>query len=225
MHVIAGDLGTHFITALVPGDQLHSGRFADNDDIRPIGFAGHVFQQHRHAEPADLLIIGKGDMDRFLETCRHECRHGTENTGQEAFHVHRSAAMQSIVPSGQCKWIAVPFLSRDRHHVGMAVEDDAAVDLRPDGRKHVCPLPRFIEAQRGFDAAIGQDILYVADDVAIRFSGNAVEANQAFEDFNRVFQPVRHVQLPPKHIACKPAGNDIGDLPPGDSIAALAAVP
>ena len=93
--------------------------------------------------------------------------------------------------SSQLERIAGPLLPFDRHDVGMAGEDDAAVDHRPDRRQQRGLVAgRVGRAQRG-DALAAQIVLDEVDQRQIAFVAFGIERHQAFEQRDRAWPGCR----------------------------------
>ncbi len=63
----AGELGDVDLRALVGVHHRHHGRLADDDDARLRHLARHAGGQRMGAEAADLLVVGRREMDRLLQ--------------------------------------------------------------------------------------------------------------------------------------------------------------
>jgi hypothetical protein len=98
--------------------------------------AGDGRDHLRRAEAADLLVIGEGQMDGAFQALPEQ-RHGGQGQGDEALHVRGAAPVELPVALGQDERIAGPGLAVDRHHVGVARQDDPARGGRADAGQQV----------------------------------------------------------------------------------------
>jgi hypothetical protein len=64
MPLAPGEMGRVFAAALMPFDDLHPGRFADDRDGGAQATLAEHFDKGLPSKAPDLLVIGKGEMDR-----------------------------------------------------------------------------------------------------------------------------------------------------------------
>ena len=141
---------------------------------------------------AGFLIIGKGDVDRLLEPGLLEHIDRTEDAGQKALHVDRTAAIEAIVLTRQFKRVGFPGLAFHRHDIGVAIEHDAAIDLRSDCDKDVGLFAGFVVAEAGGQAVARQVAGDVTDDIVGRAAGDGRKADKLLKNFDRMLQAVSH---------------------------------
>ena len=144
--------------------------------------------QGPHADAADLLVMGKRQVDRRGERARDHLRHRRQTAGEIALHVGCAAAMQAAAARGEAERVVRPGLAVDRNHVGMPRQDIARPAGGPDRRPQVGlgagligdALMRHTEP-----VEIGLDPPH---DRQIGVAAGAVEAHQGFEDLGGLGQ-------------------------------------
>ena len=137
MAPLAADGRPHGALALVSDHDGHARRLADEATLLAHGPAAEMLGEAPAADATDLLVVGEGEMDRPAERRRPHALDGRKAHGQEALHVASAAAVQPPVRLPQAEGIARPGLSVDRHHVGMAGQDEAGHVSGADRREHI----------------------------------------------------------------------------------------
>ena len=150
-----------------------------------IGFAGRsgIFAiDAARADAADLLVIREGKMQRLLQVRVQHVRHRREAARHVALHVGRAAAVQLAVAFGQLERAVGPVLVVDRHHVGVAREDEARHVGRPERRPQVRFLAGLVVDALVLHAELVEISLDPGDQVEIGVAAHGVEADQRGQD-------------------------------------------
>ncbi len=142
MHGGACHLRPHLIAALVTGDDPHFSRLSDDDDLRARSVLRHPIQKDGHAIAADFLVKRKCDVDRTGQVRGLESGNRGKDTGQKPLHIHRAATIEAVAFAGQRERVSAPGLPFDRHNIHVAIQDDAALYIRPDGGEDIGALSR-----------------------------------------------------------------------------------
>ena len=79
---------------------LIDGRLADQHHARLDEAAAELGDHRAHAEAADLLVVGEGEVDRHRQLALLVVGHGGEHAGEEALHVGGAAAVELAVALG-----------------------------------------------------------------------------------------------------------------------------
>ena len=180
--------------ALVPRRNAHRCRLADQDrgGLEP-GFC--EFHQHgADADAADLLVIGKRQMKRGGRRRDARPKHRLDRTGDEAFHVGRSASVKAAIVFEEAEGIPRPALAVDGHDVGMPRKHQTAGSRRSDGRKKRCAISGLRRKKPAFDAGLCQQGRDIAHQIDIPVSADRGKGNQPVEDFISA----RHDRLSPR---------------------------
>lgn len=164
---------------------VEHGRLADDDGARPRQALAHGIDAVDHAEAGHLLVIGQEEMDRRLEVRRQKVRHQRQPQRDEGLHVDGAAAIGLAVLDMQRERVAAPGLAGDRHHVGMAGEDDAAAILRAHGREQRRLVAGLIGEAHAGDAPAGEVVLDEIDQRQVGLVAHRVEGDEAGEHFER----------------------------------------
>ncbi len=140
--------------------------------------APELGDQRAHAEAADLLVIGEGEVDRHFELALQEAGDGGEHAGEKALHVGGAAPIEAPVALGENERIARPALAVDRHHVGVAGKRDTGRIGGTDGGVEVG-----LGAVGGGDElarhpVLGEIVLDEADKRQVRPVARRVEAHK-----------------------------------------------
>ncbi len=163
---------------LLPGHRHHAGRLADQAGERfRLGHADLV-DQARYADAADLLVIGKGEMDGPRRRPRLEFRNQRQRGRDEALHVGGAAAIEAALILGQHERIGRPILVVDRHHVGVARQDQPAAIRRPDRGEQIGLAPVVVEGQPRGDAEPVQIVADELDRGQVGIAADRVETDQ-----------------------------------------------
>ena len=181
MHGMAAHGRRHPRAALVAGHDLHHRGLADDHRRGLDAGRRHRLGEDAGAQAADLLVIGQGDMDRALQRRRQHLRHQRQRDGVEALHVAGAAAIEPAVALGQRPGIGGPVLARDGHDVGVAGQDDAAIDPGADRGEEVGLLAVLARDQRALDAMAGEVVAAEMDQLEIAALRFRVERNQLGE--------------------------------------------
>ncbi len=182
MAPLAADGRPHGALALVSDHDGHARRLADEATLLAHGPAAQMLGEAPAADAADLLVVGEGEMDRPAERRRPHALDGREAHGQEALHVASAAAVQPPVRLPQAEGIARPGLSVDRHHVGMAGQDEAGHVSGADRREHIGFLAgRIIDPLAPNPEAL-QMLLDPVDQLEVGVAARRVEPHQPRQD-------------------------------------------
>ena len=112
---------------------LHHGRLADDRQSRAGQVAPEARDRVEAAGAGGLLVIAQHDMDRLFQLCRKKFRRHGEAERVKALHVAGAASVKPFAVAAQHERRRRPFLADDRHNVGMAGQDHAAVDIGAEG--------------------------------------------------------------------------------------------
>ena len=123
------------LLALVRQDRPHLGRLADDAARRPGAERREALDQVRGAAAADLLVVGKGDMDRARQRHGEELGNHGEHAGEEALHVGGAPSPKAHAVGGEAERIARPDLALGRRP-------------RPCGRRGCSPGGRAARSSR-----------------------------------------------------------------------------
>src|SRR3546814_3931340 len=82
MRRLALHAGLEEVAALVAVDDAHVGRLADDHHLRRRKVLRNVVDHPADTGAADLLVVGKGDVDRLLERPRPEFGRSEEHTSE-----------------------------------------------------------------------------------------------------------------------------------------------
>src|SRR5581483_5576940 len=122
----------HAALALVPDDATHQRRLADQAGRRLyLGLLEHL-DDAAGADAAHLFVIRECEMDGTRELVLLDCLTRREADRNETLHVAGAARIGAAVVDAQLEGVAAPGLAIDRHHVGMAGEDDTRHVRRAD---------------------------------------------------------------------------------------------
>ena len=161
MRLHAGKDGAVAGLALVAGRHRKTCRLADDAEPR---FQCDIVQHGdkiAHAQTPDLLVVGKGKVQRLLQLFLRRLQRCGDGAGDETLHVGRAAAVEAAVRLAHLKRRYGPVLAVRRHHVGVAGEDDAIIGFRADRGEQVCLLSGGI----GDDLAGDPEIVQQAGDM------------------------------------------------------------
>ena len=206
----AGEGGDDAAAGVLRIDDAHHGGLAHDHGLRAWHVADQFLDQRMRAETADLLVVAEGEMHRHLELRLLERRHVGEAGGDETLHVAGAATVEVAVGLlRQRPRIGLPGLSVDRHDVGMARQDDAALGLGTDRGEQVGLGAFRVGDQRAPDAVLVQVSLDVLDQVEIGVARGGVERHQALEHVDGAgihgrsvarFRPRRQEPVKPREI-------------------------
>ena len=121
-------------------------------------------------------------MQRALQVQRQRLRHQGQRQRVEALHVDGAPAVGTPVRDPQDEGVAGPGLAGHGHHVGMARQHDAAVDLRPERgeeRRLVARRIRHADVRHAVPVEIGGDPV---DQREVRFRTLGVEGDETLQD-------------------------------------------
>ncbi|EPY27805.1 acetylornithine deacetylase [Strigomonas culicis] len=126
--------------ALVRDDELQAGWLAHDAALALMLL--NLAEDERRSHHGGLLVVRKGEVDRFLQcpALPQQLRHEGEGDRDEALHVAGAAAVQSAVALHHPEGVRAPALPRHRHDVRVAAERDAAARAAVaggDGREEV----------------------------------------------------------------------------------------
>ena len=114
MALEAVHMGARAELALVRADDAHAGRLADHAGHRLHRALAQLGDQPAHADAADLLVIGEGEMQRRLELRLRELGRHRQQHGDEALHVAGAAAVEQAVLLRHRERVGRPVLAVDR---------------------------------------------------------------------------------------------------------------
>jgi len=136
-------------------------------------------------------------MDGPRRRPRLEFRNQRQRGRDETLHIGGAAAVQAPVILGQHERIGPPILIVDRHHVGMARQDQPAAIRRSDRGEQIGLAPVVVEGQPRADA---EPVQIVADEVdrgQVGITADRVETDQpaqyvpAFHPLHRFTRSMR----------------------------------
>ena len=111
--------------ALMPEPDRHRRRLSDDTKPKWRRREAQFVKQRSDADTADLLIVGKRNVQRRGYCAARRKVGGAQRAGDVAFHVGCAAAKQFLSPWRQHKRIRAPCLTLNRDDIGMAGQDDA----------------------------------------------------------------------------------------------------
>ncbi len=171
--------------SLVGADHPHFGGFA-NDAAKRTGPAlDELVQQPAHADAADLLVVGEGEVNRSRELAGKDFGRHREHDGDEALHVARPAPVKPAVPFDDREGIARPLLTVDRHDVGVPGKNQPTLAFRPQRGEQIRLAAALVEYQFGCDAEPGQIVAHPMNQRQIRIPAGGVERNKPADDVER----------------------------------------
>ena len=135
-----------------------------------------------------LLVIAQQDMDRLFQRRGDEFRRHGEAERVEALHVAGSPAIKPVAVAAQHEGRRGPFLAGDRHHVGMAGQDHAAVDRRAESGEQRGLVALGVGNADDARAEPQQVILDEIDQFEIAARGFGVEGDQPAEQRDGPFE-------------------------------------
>jgi hypothetical protein len=119
--------------ALMRHGNLHPCRLTDNAQEGTGRHPGNGVDEIAHAAAADLLVIGEGQMDRYVpRRIVKTCGIGETNRNK-AFHVARPPTDDAAVDGGRGKRRRRPGLALHRDDVGMGGEENSVTIDRTGG--------------------------------------------------------------------------------------------
>ncbi len=170
--------------SLVAADDAHAGRFSDEDGkLRRQGL-GHVLDDVVDAEAADLLVIGKGEVDGRCERLLQHGGNARQHAGEKALHIGGAPAIEPVVLPPHGERVARPVLAVDRHDVGMAAQHVAGPVGGADRGEQVGLGAGRVGDDDALHPEAGQIGLDEIDDVQVRTAGDGVEADQPVQEFD-----------------------------------------
>ncbi len=89
----------------------------------------------RRTAASHFLIIGKRQMHGRSGCGLLQTRHGSENDGEKALHVGRTATIDALIADHACEWRHGPGLPVHRHHIRMRRQDHARTIHGTDSRE------------------------------------------------------------------------------------------
>jgi len=180
-----GELGRVFVAALVAFDDAHAGRLANEGDRRADAGPRDLADERLRAEAADLLVIGEGEMQRPLQIERGVARRHGKAGGDETLHVAGTAAVEPAVALDHAERVRRPVLPLDRHNVGMAGQDDAAVAGRAERSEEVGLGAGPVAVDRDRCAGVAEKVCRIGDQVEIARRRDGRERDQVAENLAR----------------------------------------
>ena len=171
VHAVAG-------AALVPGDDPHPRRLADQCHPGLGNHALHRGDHRRGTGAAHLLVIGNRDLQRPLHALRLRLDQRPQGQRKIPLHVAGAAPIQPAVALGHHPRVAGPRLPVDRHHVGMPRQHHAILDPWPDMGKMCCLLPVFVPVPVRGDAMACQIAFDPVDQLQIAVAADGWKADQ-----------------------------------------------
>ncbi|RMR99929.1 hypothetical protein ALP75_202242 [Pseudomonas syringae pv. actinidiae] len=183
MCLLASTEGAIGRLALVPDSKLHQRRFADHAQEWTHRRKVQHVQQTPHADAADFLIVGQGQLQRTQQG--HVCRieHGVDRQRNKALHVAGATAIDTAVAQGGLERRHRPRLAGSRHHVGVAGKQHARHITRAGAGEQVGLFAGLVLDDQRLDALAGQQLADVFDQCHVRLRRHGVEGDQALEDF------------------------------------------
>ena len=171
--------------ALVAGGDAHFRRFADDAE-------GGAFRPRRqrldhaaHADAADLLVIGEGEMQRAFQRAGGG-EEGRPQAGRdETLHIRSAAAVKAAVMLAEREGIAAPSLSLDRHDIRMARQDHTARAHRADGRPEIGAAAVGMGEPLDARARRAQKPFHIVEQREVRAARDGGFCDETGEDFRR----------------------------------------
>src|SRR3546814_20796224 len=80
----------------------------------------HDVDQAAHADAADLLVIGKREVDRRFQAALQKAGGEGQRDGEEALHVRRAAAVEPAFLLRRLEGVGCPILAVDGYDIGVA---------------------------------------------------------------------------------------------------------
>jgi len=136
----------------------------------------------RPRDTADLFVIGNQDFQRCLQGLAAGVIGNRQHFGQKALHICRAASKKPIPIARQLKGRPGPYLSVDRHNVGVCRQQNTAVCLRT----YFCVKAGFCLRQVGDTMhpklASAQKILDKGNQIKVGPIADSVKCDQPFQD-------------------------------------------
>ena len=167
--------------ALVAQDRAHLRGLADEAGGGGGAELGQPGDHVAHADAADLLVVGQGEVDRPGERRTHHLGHERQQAGDEALHVDGAAPDQAVAGLPQGEGVAGPALAR-RHHIEMARQDDPRHVARADRREQVGPVALRPRQDRRLDAVAGEVVAHQRDDRAVRHAAHRGDRHEGGQE-------------------------------------------
>ena len=165
-------------------DDAHQAGLADEGGGGVDAGRGHVADEARRAEAADLLVIGESEMHGAPQRRFHEPRHDRQHAGDVALHVAGAASVESAFRFGEAKGIARPHLPVHGDDIGVSAQQEARGSGRPDGREEIGLALR--PRQDGRRHAVTREVVaHPFDERQIGVAADRVEGDQPFKDGDR----------------------------------------
>src|ERR1700679_259276 len=124
-------------------------------------------------------------MDRALQLGARDLVRERQRRADEALHVAGAAAIELVAAHFRRERIARPVLAIDRHNVGVARQDVAAVALGPERREEVGLVLLGIIAAAAARARVLQKLLREIDQREVRQPARRVEGDEALGEVER----------------------------------------
>jgi len=195
MAFAAMDMAAQAHLPLMPDHHLHIRRLADDAGEGTDGKIAQHLQQAAHAEAAHLLVIGEDEMDRRGRLAPQHLGGLGQQDAEEGLHIGGAAAEEPSVMLGQQPGIAVPVLTIDGHHVGMAGKGDAGLVAGPEGGVEIGLAPGFVMHETAMDAETRKMVGDEVDELEIGVPACGVHGDEAADHLD-AFDGTRHRHTP-----------------------------
>ncbi len=176
----------HGDLALVTRGQLHGGRLADDAGDRSRRLQRQRLQHGAYADAADLLIAGKGQVQRDGQPA-FAGEHGRpQGAGEKALHVGSSAPVKPVPLAREAEGLDGPGLPLRGHDIGVPGQDHAAAVFRSDGCEQIEVAGVRTFELRHPGAGLVQHVAYEADHRAVRLQAHSRKADKLFQEVQAV---------------------------------------
>ncbi|MCY1438054.1 hypothetical protein D9M71_542380 [compost metagenome] len=161
--------------------RLELGWFANDAQHRFDRTLLEGLEQGAHAQAADFLVVGQGDMHRQAQRGLHQRGHQGEHAGDVALHVRRTATVQQPIALGELERRDGPRLAVDRDHVGVPREHDAWPVRRADRGKQIGLAALLVVDQLARHIETCEVVADKLDQLQVGFAAGGVERHQRCE--------------------------------------------
>ena len=171
--------------ALMASDDLHVRRLA-NQRSGPFGQnLPHRLDHRRRAGAAHLFVIGQCQLHRPPHAHLLRPHQGPDRQGDIALHVTGAAPVKPTIAFDNSPWVGCPVLPIHRHHIGMARQDDRALNPRSSMGHQRGFLPILVPMAMTFDAMTREIALKPIDQRQIAVPADRGKCHQPFQHLTR----------------------------------------
>ncbi len=171
--------------ALVRRHRLHEGRFTDDAEPRLHRRVLQDVEQAAHADAADLLVIGKGEIDRRVQRSLHGAFGHGEAAGDEALHVRRAAPIDGAIARDHLERVRRPGLAFDGNDIRMPGQHHARLVRGTDRRPEIGFPAILVVHDQAVDPQLPQRLLDIGDQIEIAVAADRGIRNEFFEMVER----------------------------------------